>query len=261
MTSEIKINNSLEEHEVRESSNRQARKTWENKTVGGHRSSASNDTLEYFQQMRDYRYGYETPFIVNTFNFSDLQGKRILEIGVGNGIDAVEMLSNGAIYTGIDITQNHLELTKRFINFSFNKEEQERLLEDVVEGDMLTVDLPGNYDVVYSFGVLHHIAHEADFLNKIHSLLKPNGELRIAVYSKYSFFNIWMIVTWILKNRMKNLLTDWQSNVAENSELGSPVVIKIRTRSEVEKMLKQAGFKVVKYECKGFVQGYLPIIG
>lgn len=242
-----------------ERSNAQARSTWERKAVGSQRAVAAAGTREYFEQIRAYRYGYETPFIPGFFDFAGLAGKRVLEIGVGNGIDAVEMMRNGARYTGVDITLNHLELTRRYIEIV--GEEVTGEVEALVEGDLLHTEMAGNYDVVYSFGVLHHIAHERNYLQRIHGLLGPGGELRIAVYSKYSFFNIWMIATWIVRNRLRNPLDDWRSYVAEGSNLGDPVVIKIRSRREVQEMLEASGFEVIRYGRKGFVQGYLPGIG
>ena len=242
-----------------ERSNAQARSTWERKAVGSQRANASAGTRDYFEQIRTYRYGYETPFIPGFFDFTELAGKRILEIGVGNGIDAVEMLRNGARYTGVDITQNHLELTRRYMEIV--EQEITGEVEALIEGDLLHAKMAGNYDVVYSFGVLHHIAHENDYLHRIRELLQPDGELRIAVYSKYSFFNVWMVATWVFQNGMRNPLDDWRSHVAEGSNLGDPVVIKIRSRAEIQELLEKNGFEVIRYGRKGFVQGYLPGIG
>lgn len=248
------------ELELRQASNVKARELWERKAVGCHRARSPSDSREYFEEIRAYRYGYETPFIPRFFGFSGLAGKRVLEIGVGNGIDAVEMLRGGAIYTGIDITQNHLNLTRRYIAF-VSADEFPGRLETIMEGDLLECDLAGNYDLVYSFGVMHHIAHEAEFLRRIHGLLLPGGELRVALYSRYSFFNGYLLVTWLLRNRCANSLIDWKSHVAEGSELGSPVIIKIRSRREIQSMLKENGFEVVSYGKKGFVQGYVPGLG
>jgi 2-polyprenyl-3-methyl-5-hydroxy-6-metoxy-1,4-benzoquinol methylase len=246
--------------EERAASNRQARSTWERRAVGEHRAHAPKASPEYFEQIRAYRYGYETPFIPEFFDFRGLKGKRVLEIGVGNGIDAVEMMRNGAIYTGIDVTQNHLELTRQHVEIE-RAAGRPLQLEALVEGDLLETDLPGTYDVVYSFGVLHHIAHEADMLRRIRSLLAPGGELRLAVYSRFSFFNAWMTATWLVRNRMRNRLSDWQSHLAEASLLGDPVVIRIRGRREVQSLIEAAGFEVVRYGRRGFVTGYLPGIG
>lgn len=245
---------------VRETSNQMARATWEVKAVGSQRASSAAGSRRYFEEIRAYRYGYETPFIADFFEFSGMAKKRVLEVGVGNGIDAAEMIRNGAIYSGIDITNNHLELTKTYLTYII-QEGVKGSVEKIVEGDLLETKLDGNYDVVYSFGVLHHIAHEVDYLKRIHGLLKNGGELRAAFYSKYSFFNAWLIATWIFRNRMRVSLRDWQSHIAEGSEIGNPVVIKIRSKRELAKLLSGAGFEVIKYGKKGFVQNYLPLLG
>ncbi len=44
------------------------------------------------------------------FYFKSCARETRIEIGV-SGIDAVEMMRNGAIYTGLDITENHIALT------------------------------------------------------------------------------------------------------------------------------------------------------
>lgn len=239
-------------------SNEAARNTWEVRAVGSHRAGSSEKgSLGYFQKIRAYRYGYETPFIPKTFKFDCLNGKRVLEIGVGNGIDAVEMMRHGALYTGIDITENHLDLTRRYVSLSSCEDR----LEGLIHGDLLQKEMSGKYDVVYSFGVLHHIAHEREYLEKIFTFMQPDGELRIAVYSKWSLFNAYLVTTWFLKNRCRNTLDDWRSHLAEMSDLGSPVTIKIRSRRKVERLLHEAGFSVFHYEKRGFVQNYLPVVG
>ncbi|MEH2514351.1 2-polyprenyl-3-methyl-5-hydroxy-6-metoxy-1,4-benzoquinol methylase [Nitrobacteraceae bacterium AZCC 1564] len=244
--------------DLAEESNEAARALWNRKAVGSDRAlGAEKASSAYFERIRAYRYGYETPFIPRTFAFDALSGKRVLEIGVGNGIDAVEMMKGGAIYTGLDITENHLDLTRRHAAL-YNLSSQ---VEALIHQDLLSTELNAQFDVVYSFGVLHHVSHELDYLRKIRALLRPNGELRIAVYSKYSFFNAYLFATWVVRNRMKNSFDDWRSHVAEHSELGSPVTIKIRSRREVEAVLVSAGFAIARYEKRGFVQNYIPVLG
>lgn len=234
-------------------SNQAARDTWENKAVGSQRSSAKPCTPEYFDDIRAYRYGYETPWLPRVMKLHEVKGRDVLEIGVGHGIDAAEMVKHGANYTGIDITRNHLDLAKR--NLSNNG-----LTGEFIEGDLLETGLPRKFDVIYSFGVMHHIAHEDAYLRHIRSLLKPGGELRIAVYSKFSFFNIYLVVMHALRARHMEL-DDWRSMYAEGSEPGNPVTIKIRSRREVEKLLLETGWAVESYTKRGFVQNYIPVLG
>ena len=238
-----------------DASNSAARNTWEHFAVGQQRAHAPQGTREYFDQIRAYRYGYETPFIPRLFEFASLHGKRVLEIGVGHGIDGAEMARAGAHYSGIDITQNHLRLAQR--NF-----ELQGLHGEFVTGDLTQVDVPGApFDLIFSFGVLHHIAHEQECLRRIRErLLAPDGQLRIAVYAKYSFFNAYLVASWLARAPLMPLAA-WQSHVAELSPIDAPVTIKIRSRAEVERVLNSAGFRTVQYARRGFVQGNIPIIG
>jgi len=86
---------------------------WTAKPVGGQRSKASPGTENYFQDVEAYRYGYETPWIPRLFGFDKLRGKNVLELGVGLGIDGSNIASHGAKYTGVDITQRHLDLAEQ----------------------------------------------------------------------------------------------------------------------------------------------------
>lgn len=236
-------------------SNEAAKATWENRAVGSQRANAVIGSSAYFNEIREYRYGYETPFIPRLFRFQEMAGKRVLEIGVGNGIDGVEMARHGAVYHGLDITQNHLDLTRA--NFANNN-----LKCRLYEGDLREVVVPAPFDIVYSFGVLHHISHEQDYLEQIRQLLTDDGRLMIGVYSKYSFFNAYLCASYVLKGRRESIsLDDWRSHLAELSLLGTPVTIKIRSKREVEGMLVQSGFRVIEYHKRGFVQNYLPVIG
>lgn len=246
------------ENRLKEVSNKAASLHWNRKPVGCQRSVEKPGEGAYFDEIRQYRYGYETPFIPSVFRFDDLADKRVLEIGVGNGIDAVEIMKNGAEYWGVDITERHLDLTKKNIEASFPLRDRPFHL---VNGDLLDHELGVEFDVVYSFGVLHHIEHEPQYLKKIHNILKSDGTLRIALYSKYSFFNAYLFVTWLLVNRCKSSFTGWQSHRAELTKIDEPVTIKIRSKAECVRMLNEAGFQVVRYSKKGFTQNNIPLIG
>jgi SAM-dependent methyltransferase len=139
--------------------------------------------------------------------------------------------------------------------------DEERRRVRLIEGDLLDLTLEGGFDVIYSFGVMHHVAHERALYEKFHRMLKPDGQLMIAVYSKLSLFHIYMRVVHALACRGRRCFAEWSSSFSENSEPGNPVVMKIRYRSEVESLLGEAGFRVAEYSKRGFVQNYLPGIG
>lgn len=237
-------------------SNLRARRTWEETAVGEQRATAAKGTPEYFEQLRRYRYGYETPFLPRIFRFHELRGQRVLEIGVGNGIDAVEMARHGAVYTGLDITANHLELTRRHFEIRL-PDSPPRL----IRGDLSAAGLDESFDVVYSFGVLHHIGHEAAYLDRIRELLEDGGRLLLGVYSKYSLFNAYLVASWLAGPCRRVPLDAWRSHLAELSPLDEPVVIRIRSKRAVTRLVEERGFRVRGYWKRGFVQNYVPLLG
>lgn len=235
--------------------NQRAKNLWNSFPVGSQRSNASPGTKKYFDDIKNYRYNYETPFIPRLFCFKQFKGKKVLEVGVGQGIDAVNMAELGAIYTGIDITERHLELLKK--NFKINRLKSPAL----IYGDLLDANIQEKFNYIYSFGCLHHILHEESYLKKFHNLLTADGHLMIAVYSKYSFYNFYLILTYLFINRSKNTLDEWRSHCAELSPLESSVIIKIRSKRELVNILNRNGFKIIRYYKRGFVKKYLPFIG
>ena len=246
---------SSEAADRRSRSNEAAIGLWDSFPVGSHRSNAEVGSRQFFADVEAYRYGYETPWIPRIFDFASFSGKKVLEIGVGLGIDAATMCGCGAIYTGIDVTRRHLDLAAKNL-------EDRGFSGEFIQGDVTETRLPEKfYDVVYSFGVLHHIPHEDEVLRRIRTLLREDGRLMLAVYSKYSFFNAYMLLRWILSGSFLNHRLDaFRSHLAEGSPLESPVTIRIRSKSEVLSTIRK-NFGVVRYHKKGFVQRYLPVIG
>lgn len=82
------------------------------------------------------------------------RGKNVLEVGCGIGTAAQSFAENGAIYTGIDLSDYSIDIAKqRFKVFG-------------LEGNIYSCDVEKmtsvyehTFDLVYSFGVLHHTLH------------------------------------------------------------------------------------------------------
>jgi SAM-dependent methyltransferase len=141
------------------------------------------ESLEYFRRVETERYR-EQDWAHEYFRYRDFEGKRVLEIGIGQGTDLLQFAKAGAICHGVDITDNHLRLTAR--NFELNGK-------TVVlkKADATQLPFPDNhFDCVYSFGVLHHIPEIAEVISEVRRVLKPGGILMIALYYKWSAFHI-----------------------------------------------------------------------
>src|SRR5438309_4438835 len=104
---------------------------WNTAACGTHFVEEYADERDFFEKYREHRYRTEwhIPLLVP---FAEAKGKKVLEIGTGNGADGVMFALNGAIYTGVDLTEAALEATRKHfeilgLSAVFQKENAERL--------------------------------------------------------------------------------------------------------------------------------------
>lgn len=155
---------------------------WNRQPCNINHGDAPPGTAAYFDQVTAKRYRVE-PHILDFAGFHLWRGKRVLEIGCGIGTDAEQFARHGAHYTGIDISHNSLDLCRqRFDTFELSGVFLEQSVEDI---DCLR-DL-GPFDLVYSYGVLHHFPNIQRNINNLADLLVPQGELRFMVYARNSW--------------------------------------------------------------------------
>ena len=152
---------------------------WDRQPCGSLRSSETDFNEKYFEETSRNRYFVE-PHIRDFGQFHLYQGKRVLEIGCGIGIDGAEFVKNGAVYTGIDISENSIKMA------------QERFDCLNLDGRLLVrngTDLNGlgEFDLVYSLGVLHHYPDVDKIVNSVHNVLVRDGEFKFMVYAKHSW--------------------------------------------------------------------------
>jgi ubiquinone/menaquinone biosynthesis C-methylase UbiE len=135
---------------------------------------------EYFAEVEAKRYEAE-PFIPAFAEFWRWRGKRVLEVGVGQGTDFLQFARAGAVMTGVDLTEAGIALTRK------------RLAAEGLEADLRRADaeaLPfedGRFDLVYSWGVLHHTPRTERAIAEVKRVIAPGGEARIMLYSRRSW--------------------------------------------------------------------------
>jgi len=133
-----------------------------------------NETPLFLSEEARYN---EYPWLYEAAEFTQHSGERVLEIGCGTGCDLLQFAKHGAIATGVDITETHLNLACQRV----------RNLATVVHADML--DLPFDdysFDYVYSHGVLHHSDQPIQAVREILRVLRPSGKFNVHVYSWFS---------------------------------------------------------------------------
>lgn len=216
----------------------QVKDYWNARPCNLRHGTAPVGTKEYFDQVEARKYMVE-PHIPGFAQFERWKGKKVLEIGCGLGTDTVNFARAGAQVTAVELSEKSLELarkraevfglTDRIRFFSGNAEELSRFLPQE------------QYDLVYSFGVIHHSPHPDQIVRETFRYLKPGGQMRIMVYHHRSWKVLWILLTYG-KGRFWRL----RELVARNSEAqtGCPITYTY-TRPEGRQLLEQADLKVV----------------
>ena len=163
---------------------------WNTEACGTHFVEHAVDEKDFFEKFRAYRYRTEwhIPLLVP---FAESKGKKVLEIGTGNGAEGVMFALNGAQYTGVDLTEAALEATRKHfavmeLTGTFQRENAEHL------------SFPdGSFDWVFSHGVLHHTPNTQAAINEVHRVLKPGGRAIVMLYHKHSFNYYIRIMTYM----------------------------------------------------------------
>jgi ubiquinone/menaquinone biosynthesis C-methylase UbiE len=152
---------------------------WGTEACGSHFVETQRGTPEFYEDYRQFRYRTEwhIPLLVP---FAEQRGKKVLEIGCGNGADGVMFARAGAQYTGVDLTEAAVEATRTHFQVmglkgTFQIENAERLSFS-----------DESFDFVYSHGVLHHTPHPESAFAELHRVLRPGGKAVLMLYHKRS---------------------------------------------------------------------------
>ncbi len=155
---------------------------WNARPCNLRHSNAPVGTKQYFDEVEERKYFVE-PHIPAFADFPKWAGKRVLEIGCGMGTDATNFARNGAIYTGVELSSESLNLARqRFEVFGLSGR--------FIEGNAEEIDqlLKGEtFDLIYSFGVLHHTPSLENALKGIHTLMHTNSVFKMMVYAENSW--------------------------------------------------------------------------
>jgi 2-polyprenyl-3-methyl-5-hydroxy-6-metoxy-1,4-benzoquinol methylase len=114
------------------------------------------------------------------------KGKRILDAGCGGGRWTYALLQLGAKVTAIDYADGAVERTRKVCK-RFGK----RLV--VRRADILSPDLlkGSDFDMVFSWGVLHHTGNTRKAFGNIARLVKPGGYLFVYLYGPNKKVLLW----------------------------------------------------------------------
>lgn len=153
---------------------------WNENPVGSNFVDYEQDK-SFYTKYDEFRYRTEG-HILEELDKIDFKSKKTLEIGLGQGADSMQIIDRGALYYGIDLTEESVRRVKeRFRLFDKTYCEVQ-----VANAEHIPYD-DNSFDIVYSHGVIHHSPGIRQIVNEIHRVLKPGGQAVIMLYYKNSF--------------------------------------------------------------------------
>lgn len=153
---------------------------WQANPCGAKFAAADVGSREFFAALERHRYETES-HIPEVVGFDRWRNRDVVEVGCGLGTDAINFARAGARYTGVDLTEASIELTrKRFAleNLTANLR--------VADAEALPFS-SDSFDLFYSHGVLHHTPDTERAINEAHRVLKPGGTAIVMLYHKNSY--------------------------------------------------------------------------
>jgi ubiquinone/menaquinone biosynthesis C-methylase UbiE len=231
---------------------------WDNCPNESVKSAASIGTPEYYadteEDRQDIHANFNQRFLNSAIGFDQIKNKTILEVGCGIGLDAIQFARNGNKLHLMDLSLNSIKI-------ALGRLQNEGYKAVVCVGDANKLPFADNsFDLIYSFGVLHHSPDTESSIREIYRTLKPGGQVIVMLYSKWSanmifrtFVHNGLIKREIFKlHSISKVLNKW-TELQSKTESSTNPLTQVFSYRQIRKMFYQ--FDEVKLE-KHFINRY-----
>jgi ubiquinone/menaquinone biosynthesis C-methylase UbiE len=156
---------------------------WEKMSCGEIYAEGDSLAAQLESQARQ-RYELE-PYLRGFARFEDARGLDVLEVGVGMGADHCELARcSPRSLAGVDFTERAVEFTRERLSlYGFASDLRQADAEKLPFEDR-------SFDLVYSWGVLHHSPDTQKAVDEVWRVLRPGGRARIMIYHKWSIVGL-----------------------------------------------------------------------
>ena len=212
---------------------------WNRRPCNVRHSQKPVGSREYFDEVEARKYLVE-PHIPAFAEFERWRDKRVLEIGCGIGTDTINFARHGAAVTAAELSEESMKIAQQRAEV-FQLSDRIDFYNGNAEELATFVPVHG-YDLIYSFGVIHHSPHPEKILDQARRYAQPGSTLKVMVYNRRSWKVLWMVLKYGHGNFSRTT-----ELIAEHSEAqtGSPVTYAY-TKRELEAMLSRHGFRVTE---------------
>jgi 2-polyprenyl-3-methyl-5-hydroxy-6-metoxy-1,4-benzoquinol methylase len=213
------------------------RNYWDARPCNVRHSRKPVGSREYFDEVEARKYFVE-PHIPGFAEFERWKGKRVLEVGCGIGTDSINFARAGADLTAVDLSGESLHIAEQRARVMGVAD---RIKFVQANAEELTSAVSGEpYDLIYSFGVVHHTPRPERALEEMRALAAPGGVLKLMVYHRRSWKVLSIAVT---QGRGRFWKTDELVAMHSEAQTGCPVTYTY-SRNEGRELVERNGFLV-----------------
>ncbi|MGC6422214.1 MAG: class I SAM-dependent methyltransferase [Flavobacteriaceae bacterium] len=153
------------------------------------RDEAQKKRFDFGKNWKNFLDGINNQHIENSkekllqgLEMQHLKGKSFLDVGSGSGLSSLSARISGARVYSFDFDE-HSVFSTQYLKNKFFKEDPDWQIEKGSVLDKDYMESLGKFDIVYSWGVLHHTGHMKTALENVNQNVKNGGFLFIAIYN------------------------------------------------------------------------------
>lgn len=176
----------------------------------GERFAFGANWMRFLSVLNDQRIEEAKSSLKRMLNVESLDGKTFLDVGSGSGLFSLAARMLGAKVYSFDYDPQSVACTAELKRRYFPDDDWVVESGSVLDRDYLA--RLGEFDVVYSWGVLHHTGSMWEALENVARLVKPDGQLFVAIYNEQQFLSAyWRFVkafynrSWPIVQQVLNL--------------------------------------------------------
>jgi 2-polyprenyl-6-hydroxyphenyl methylase/3-demethylubiquinone-9 3-methyltransferase len=156
--------------------------THAHEVAAGERFEFGENWARFLEHLDESRIGGAEKSLCAMLGVEHLEGRTFLDAGSGSGLFSLAAYRLGARVHSFDFDPQSFACTRKLRN-QYGDAAREWKVEQASVLDRGYLGSLGQFDVVYSWGVLHHTGSMWEALGNVAPLVKPGGLLFVAIYN------------------------------------------------------------------------------